>query len=578
MKKMFVSMLLALTTITLAGKVYAQCSTPTQFEVKNSWIEETEATCFWGVNDGPYNFRIYWKKSSASKFDSADVSNTLFYTMENLKKGTQYECYMVKVCGENSLSAPTSTVTFTTLGVADDDDEEFLVADMEDITIGSNQYELPSETNFNINYYDGSKHKNYTSNTLVFAGVVEPAYSMAIGWGVSSVTDPESATATANSGFGWDSTYYTSAAKSAYETDGKNYLFGYYSPWNAEEHLTVYNKDNKYFEPKGVYVSQSLSTYNFTSSQEDLYLKVIATGYDKDGVVTGSSETYLINKSDATVGNPSSWKLLDLTPLGKVAKVKFTLENNDETYWLANYFCIDNFAYAEDEEIDTDTLDVEICANENYNGLTAAGTYTMDWTVVNLSVNELNEVTLAETLCAESVFEFNGKQYTTSQTIIDTIAAEEGCDTIYTINLTVAEKIEKYDTVSITSNELPYQFGELSLTQGGDYEQVFTSANGCDSTVNLHLEVLASIENATSSLSIEIFPNPATDNININTKNLSANTQIAITDINGRLLAVYDNIAGKENIKISVQEFASGVYFVKVKNNGTEKIEKFIKK
>lgn len=65
---------------------------------------------------------------------------------------------------------------------------------------------------------------------------------------------------------------------------------------------------------------------------------------------------------------------------------------------------------------------------------------------------------------------------------------DNGCILI-PADLLIDGTIETYDTVAICSNE-SYDFGTQSLTMGGGYSEVFTAANGCDSTVFLELTVL----------------------------------------------------------------------------------------
>jgi hypothetical protein len=67
-----------------------------------------------------------------------------------------------------------------------------------------------------------------------------------------------------------------------------------------------------------------------------------------------------------------------------------------------------------------------------------------------------------------------------------------GCDSIVNLTLTISETIEEtvYDTVCQGE---PYFFNGQHLTQSGIYTAVFSSSNGCDSTVILHLEVIDNV-------------------------------------------------------------------------------------
>ena len=66
-----------------------------------------------------------------------------------------------------------------------------------------------------------------------------------------------------------------------------------------------------------------------------------------------------------------------------------------------------------------------------------------------------------------------------------------GCDSTLalTIHVLPAYILEESMTICSNSEQLPYTFGDMTLTETGDYTYTFTAANGCDSTVTLHLTV-----------------------------------------------------------------------------------------
>jgi len=59
-------------------------------------------------------------------------------------------------------------------------------------------------------------------------------------------------------------------------------------------------------------------------------------------------------------------------------------------------------------------------------------------------------------------------------------------------NIKVYQSSIEYDRVpvSVCANELPYQFGAQLLSEPGEYEEIFQSVMGCDSTVFIQFEVL----------------------------------------------------------------------------------------
>ncbi|MBQ7855780.1 MAG: DUF4465 domain-containing protein [Alistipes sp.] len=63
--------------------------------------------------------------------------------------------------------------------------------------------------------------------------------------------------------------------------------------------------------------------YQIPALPKDGYMKVIATGYDANGATTGSVETYIKRTEVSTL---ASWRKWDLSPLGEVKGVRFTME------------------------------------------------------------------------------------------------------------------------------------------------------------------------------------------------------------------------------------------------------------
>jgi len=140
--------------------------------------------------------------------------------------------------------------------------------------------------------------------------------------------------------------------------------------------------------------------------------------------------------------------------------------------------------------------------------------------------------TIDTTICYNAYYE--NQQYTISQTLHRTLTAVDGCDSLLSVNLTVLPQRIGNDTVVLCYGEeydgFPrynsfiqtetiqeeglcdsthrvrlevlakietsasdtlygdtYEWGNQVLTQPGQYTQVFTAANGCDSTVHLTL-------------------------------------------------------------------------------------------
>ena len=151
-------------------------------------------------------------------------------------------------------------------------------------------------------------------------------------------------------------------------------------------------------------------------------------------------------------------------------------------------------------------------------------------------------------------------------TVPYTLSTVNGCDSIVTLNLTVNPTYAIDTAVTITTNDLPYHFvsGQIDTTFEIGSPSLLTvpytlfSANGCDSTVTLHLTINVGIENHTAEL-LRAFPNPTTGHLTV--IGSEEFTQLQLFDTYGRRVGVY-SVEGTQT-EIDLHGLASGVYFLK---------------
>ncbi|MCB9048393.1 MAG: gliding motility-associated C-terminal domain-containing protein [Lewinellaceae bacterium] len=159
------------------------------------------------------------------------------------------------------------------------------------------------------------------------------------------------------------------------------------------------------------------------------------------------------------------------------------------------------------------SLTESICDGETYtvgtSGYTATGTFVdtlaaangCDSIVtLNLTVLNVPETTLVEEICDGEVYPVGTSEYTTSGNYTDVLAAANGCDSIVYLSLTVKEVPETFLTENICQYET-FTVGSSDYTTSGNYTDVLTAANGCDSIVYLDLTVFPE---KTRSLDISI--------------------------------------------------------------------------
>lgn len=151
--------------------------------------------------------------------------------------------------------------------------------------------------------------------------------------------------------------------------------------------------------------------------------------------------------------------------------------------------------------VDSVQITQNICDGETYlfNGqsLTTAGNYSETFTsvwgcdsVVELTLNllPLDSTTISQTICEGSSFTHNGNVYNLPGIYRDTLTSANGCDSIVNIDLQV-NPVDTSWTYAYICQGGSYNFHGQLLTNSGNYYHQTVSTTGCDSTLALQLIV-----------------------------------------------------------------------------------------
>lgn len=154
-----------------------------------------------------------------------------------------------------------------------------------------------------------------------------------------------------------------------------------------------------------------------------------------------------------------------------------------------------------------------ICAGEGYTfgnqTLTEGGTYadtlqTVNGcdSIINLTLNVFDTLLVEQnvTICAGESFTFNGESYNESGNYTATLQTVNGCDSNIILNLEVLPiSNTSIDTSICTGQSLA--IGNETFATSGNYEVILQNSVGCDSIINLNLNVS---ENITQNITADI--------------------------------------------------------------------------
>lgn len=119
---------------------------------------------------------------------------------------------------------------------------------------------------------------------------------------------------------------------------------------------------------------------------------------------------------------------------------------------------------------------------------------------LDLTVNPVHNLQLTESICEGESVLVGDQVYSETGNYTVSLINQFGCDSTVSLTLTVNPVYNHSDIVSICVGE-SYEFGTQSLTISGEYTEVFQTMNGCDSTVILTL-VVNPVYNHTDEITI----------------------------------------------------------------------------
>ncbi len=153
------------------------------------------------------------------------------------------------------------------------------------------------------------------------------------------------------------------------------------------------------------------------------------------------------------------------------------------------------------------TLNEEVCFGESFtvgsSTFAQSGSYQVDLLTtrgcdstvyLNLTVKDAILTVLNESICEGSSFPVGGIDFSTAGQHEVVLPAADGCDSTVVLNLTLLENPETVLNPSICLGQA-YTVGASSFDETGTYTVVLPAANGCDSTITLNLNVLGPIIN-----------------------------------------------------------------------------------
>ncbi len=181
-----------------------------------------------------------------------------------------------------------------------------------------------------------------------------------------------------------------------------------------------------------------------------------------------------------------------------IYEFEFTTENGCDSTIVLDLSLNPNFS---------DTINQSICEGFSFVFDDVAyeeeGTYTVEYLTtagcdsiytINLTVNRDTQVMLKGSICSDNEFELNGIVYTESGVYTQDFSTINGCDSILILTLEVIEEIEIDVEEDLCEGEILTMSDGSMFSEAGEYELTFQALGGCDSIVNLTVNIFENTE------------------------------------------------------------------------------------
>lgn len=334
-----------------------------------------------------------------------------------------------------------------------------------------------------------------------------------------------------------------------------------------------------FYELNGeIYTTSGTYTQTFTNSvacDSILTLELIINNSQQSTETISACNSYEWNGQTFTTSGTYSELFSTVAGCDSIATLELTINlpsNSNLTETACASFTLGDETYTETG------IYTQIIAN----AFGCDSTITLDLTIL-----PQGNSSLTETACDS--FTLNGETYTQSGVYTQTIPTIGGCDSLITLNLTIntIDNSVTQNNSTLTANQTgaSYQWvdcGNGNIAIEGETNASFTasvfgtyaviiSLNDCEETSDCFTVEILSTEEILKENVIQVYPNPSSDFITIETKSIG--NKLEIKDFTGKIILKENHHSFKTQLDIS--KFAKGIYFVELLDN--EKIIEVIK-
>jgi len=307
-------------------------------------------------------------------------------------------------------------------------------------------------------------------------------------------------------------------------------------------------------------------------------------------------------------GNSYTWHGNTYSASGTYTVNHPSIHGCDSTYTL--YLTINpEFSYTENHTI---------CPGSSYtwhgNTYSSAGTYYDNYTsalgcdsvyALNLSIGQEYAFAENHSICAGESYMWHGAAYSTAGTYTKPYSTIHGCDSTYTLNLSVNQlpvvSLGNDTTICADEETITLDAGNTGATyiwseNGATTQSIQFTCTGCNpgvypiwvavdngctasDTININIQ-LCDIIDESGNILLSLYPNPTEGLVYLSTNGMYNDVQITLTHADGRIIyqGLLQNLSGSAELKeFDLSQYAAGFYFLHISSDVHSKTIKIVR-
>ena len=233
-------------------------------------------------------------------------------------------------------------------------------------------------------------------------------------------------------------------------------------------------------------------------------------------------------------------------------------------------------------------INTAVCSGENFyvgnhvHGLAGIFTDTLQnvngcdsVVILQLEVFDKDSSSSLQAICAGESFDFYGSSLSSAGVYSHVFQNVHGCDSVLQLSLNVIPP--QTSIIDIITQDSSYTLPSGAIvSMSGTYIDTLVASNTCDSIVTTFLHLISGISNLSMrNVDFRLNPNPANNSVFISMDESMLGAMLTITDVRGRSVAEVELSA--INTQLSIAQFAQGVYFVTIENETGMLTRKLVK-